>query len=152
VFAPSPLEGLDGERVGCASRKLEHIDSTDGFSSGADDVVVGLADRRLRSRRDPKSAPREANMRSPWHALWHLIRDRDGIYGKTSRQRVLDLGIEQLPITPRSFWQNLYARGVIGTLRRECLDNVVVLHERHLRTVLRSYIEFHHQWRIQDPW
>ena len=49
---------------------------------------------------------------------------------------------------PRSPWQNPYAERLIGTLRRECLDNVIVLHERHLRQVLRSYIDFYHQWRV----
>ena len=49
---------------------------------------------------------------------------------------------------PRSPWQNPYAERVIGTLRRECLDNVVILHEQHLRRTLQRYIDFYHRWRV----
>ena len=77
-----------------------------------------------------------------------LIRDRDGIYGPTFRRRVRSLGVEEVLTAPRSPRHNPYAERVIGTLRRECLDNVIVLHERHLRRVLRSYIDFYHRWRV----
>ena len=60
------------------------------------------------------------------------------------------LGIEEVLTAPRSPWQNPYAERLIGTLRRECLDNVIVLHERHLRRVLRSYIDFYHRWRVHQ--
>ncbi len=78
----------------------------------------------------------------------YLIRDRDGIYGAAFRRRVRSLDIEEVLTAPRSPWQNPYAERLIGTLRRECLDNVIVLHECHLRRVLRSYIDFYHQWRV----
>jgi transposase InsO family protein len=78
----------------------------------------------------------------------YLIRDRDGIYGAAFRRRVRSLDIEVVLTAPRSPWQNPYAERLIGTLRRECLDNVIVLHERHLRRVLRSYIDFYHGWRV----
>ena len=45
-------------------------------------------------------------------------------------------------------FSNPYAERLVGTLRRECLDNVIVLHERHLRSVLQSYIDFYHRWRV----
>ena len=80
----------------------------------------------------------------------YLIRDRDGIYGKRFRRRVRSLGIKEVVVGSRSPWQNPYCERVIGTLRRECLDNVIVLHERHLRSVLRSYIDFYHQWRVHQ--
>jgi len=80
----------------------------------------------------------------------YLIRDRDGIYGEKFRLRVRSLAIEEVLTAPRSPWQNPYAERVIGTLRRECLDNVIVLHERHLRRVLRSYTDFYHQWRVHQ--
>ena len=59
--------------------------------------------------------------------------------------------IEELLSAPRSPWQNPYAERVIGTLRRECLDNVIVLGERHLRRTLASYIDFYHRWRVHQP-
>ena len=80
----------------------------------------------------------------------YLIRDRDGIYGETFRRRVRSLGIKDVLTAPRSPWQDPYAERVIGTLRRECVDNVIVLHERHLRRVLRSYIDFYHRWRVHQ--
>jgi len=80
----------------------------------------------------------------------YLVRDRDGIYGAAFRRRVHSLGLEEVLTAPRSPWQNPYAERLIGTLRRECSDNVIVLHERHLRRVLRSYIDFYHQWRVHQ--
>ncbi len=76
-----------------------------------------------------------------------LIRDRDGIYGHAFRKRVESLGIEQVLIAPRSPWQNPYAERMIGSIRRECLDHVIVLNERHLRRILRDYFEYYHESR-----
>ena len=76
-----------------------------------------------------------------------LIRDRDGIYGRAFRNRVESMGIEEVLIAPRSPWQNPYAERVIGSIRRECLDHVIVLNERHLRRILRSYFEYYHASR-----
>ncbi len=58
------------------------------------------------------------------------------------------MGIEEVKITPRSPWQNPYAERVIGSIRRECLNDVIVLNERHLRRVLRSYVDYYHSWRV----
>ena len=58
-----------------------------------------------------------------------LLRDRDGIYGDYFQKRVKDMGIEEVPIAPRSPWQNPYCERVIGSIRRDCLDHVVVLNE-----------------------
>ena len=69
----------------------------------------------------------------------YLIRDRDSIYGRAFETRVQHLGIEQLKIAPRSPWQNGYAERWIGTLRRELLDHVIVLGERHLLRLVRQY-------------
>lgn len=76
-----------------------------------------------------------------------LIRDRDGIYGHAFRKRVESMGIEEFMIAPRSPWQNPYAERIIGSIRRECLDHVIVLNERHLRRILRSYFEYYHESR-----
>ncbi len=70
----------------------------------------------------------------------YLIRDRDGIYGDHFRRRIKNMGIKQVLIAPRSPWQNPYAERVIGSIRRECLNHIIVLSEAHLRRVLRSYV------------
>jgi hypothetical protein len=67
-----------------------------------------------------------------------LIRDRDGAYGAAFIRRIRAMGIRDRPLSARSPWQNGYAEGLIGSIRRECLDHVVVVGERHLRHVLAS--------------
>ncbi|MDH3727447.1 MAG: integrase core domain-containing protein [Myxococcales bacterium] len=76
-------------------------------------------------------------------ALKYVIRDRDKIYGAEFARRVCAMGIEQVLTAPRSPWQNPYCERVIGTLRRDCLDHVVVLGEQHLRCILRKYLEYY---------
>jgi len=76
-----------------------------------------------------------------------LIRDRDRVYGPAFKMRVECIGIEEVLTAPRSPWQNPYAERVIGTIRRECLDHVIVLGERHLRRLLVDYLEHYHRWR-----
>ena len=77
----------------------------------------------------------------------YLLRDRDAIYGNQFRKRVRSLGMKECPTAPRSPWQNPYAERVIGSIRRECLDYVIVLNERHLKRILRSYFAYYHEWR-----
>jgi hypothetical protein len=69
----------------------------------------------------------------------YLIRDRDGAYGASFIRRIRAMGIRDRPVSARSAWQNGYAERLIGSIRRECLDHVVVVGERHLRHVLASY-------------
>ena len=76
-----------------------------------------------------------------------LLRDRDGLYGKEFQRRVASLGMEEELIAPRSPWQNPYVERLIGTLRRECLDHVIVMNEQHLRRVIRDYLEYYHHDR-----
>ena len=57
------------------------------------------------------------------------------------------MGIEEVMTAPQSPWQNPYAERLIGSIRRECLDYVIVLNEEHLRRVLRSYFSYYHDWR-----
>jgi putative transposase len=84
----------------------------------------------------------------PWEtAPRYLLRDRDQIYGDSFRQRVQHMGIEEVLITPRSPWQNPYVERLIGSIRRECLDHVIVLHEWHLRRLLTKYFQYYHHWR-----
>jgi putative transposase len=69
----------------------------------------------------------------PWdEAPRYLLRDRDRIYGASFRQRVQHMGIAEVLIAPQSPWQNPYVERLIGSSRRQCLDHVIVLHERHL--------------------
>jgi transposase InsO family protein len=84
----------------------------------------------------------------PWNeAPRYLLRDRDRVYGASFRRRVRHMGIEEVLIAPRSPWQNPYVERLIGSIRRECLDHVVVLHERHLRRLLTRYCQYYHHWR-----
>ncbi len=77
----------------------------------------------------------------------YLIRDRDGIYGRQFRKRVQSMGIEEILTAPRSPWQNAYVERMIGSIRRDCLDHIVVLNERHLKRILASYFSYYHRWR-----
>jgi putative transposase len=85
----------------------------------------------------------------PWdEAPRYLLHDRDSIYGESFQRRVKKMEIEEVKIAPRSPWQNPYAERVIGSIRRECLNDVIVLNERHLSRVLRSYSAYYHTWRV----
>ncbi|UCC30138.1 MAG: transposase [Phycisphaerales bacterium] len=72
-----------------------------------------------------------------------LIRDRDGIYGQSFRECVKHMGIEEVVIAPRSPWQTPYVERLIGSIRREWLEHVIILNERHLLRILRSYFDYH---------
>jgi transposase InsO family protein len=73
---------------------------------------------------------------------------------------VKHLGVKEVQVAPRSPWQNPYAERVIGSIRRDVLDHVMVLNERHLHRVLQSYVNYYHTWRVHraldmdapDPW
>ena len=77
----------------------------------------------------------------------YLLRDRDGIYGLEFVQRTLGLGLEQKLIAPRSPWQNPFVERLIGSIRQECLDRLIVLHEPHLRRRLTDYFHYYHRHR-----
>jgi hypothetical protein len=72
----------------------------------------------------------------------YLIRDRDGAYGEIFLRQVQSIGIRDRPTSPRSPWQTLR---LIGSIRRECIDHVVVFGERHLRHVLLSYMNYYNR-------
>jgi len=76
-----------------------------------------------------------------------LLRDRDSIYGGKFRRRVQGLGIGEVLTAPRSPWQNPFAERLIGTIRRELLDHVIVINEGHLRRRLRNYLSYYHASR-----
>jgi hypothetical protein len=77
----------------------------------------------------------------------YLLRDRDGIYGAEFRRRVKGMGLAEVLTAPRSPWQNPFAEHVIGTIRRELVDHVIVLNEGHLRRRLRAYLRYYHRSR-----
>jgi transposase InsO family protein len=77
----------------------------------------------------------------------YLIRDRDGAYGGIFIRRLRSMGIRDRPTSPRSPWKNGFAERLIGSIRRECLDHVVVFGERHLRHVLLSYMNYYNETR-----
>jgi transposase InsO family protein len=81
----------------------------------------------------------------PWQtAPRYLLRDRDAVYGVAFLRRAQSMGIHEVKTAARSPWQNPYVERLIGTLRRECLDHVVVLNETHLRRLLREYLIYYH--------
>jgi transposase InsO family protein len=76
-----------------------------------------------------------------------LIRDHDGIYGEDFRERIKKLGIAEVIIAYRSPWQSPYVERLIGSIRRECLDHVIVFNEAHLIRILTSYLAYYHEVR-----
>jgi transposase InsO family protein len=84
----------------------------------------------------------------PWDsAPRYLLRDRDQIFGKDFVDQVKALGIKQVLSAPRSPWQRAYVERLIGSIRRECLDHVIVFGEGSLHRTLRAYCAYYHRWR-----
>src|SRR5665811_1281998 len=84
----------------------------------------------------------------PWDdAPKYLLRDRDQIYGAVVTRRLRAMGIRDKPTAPASPWQNGFAERLIGSIRRECLDHIVVFGEAHLRRILRSYARYYNDIR-----
>src|SRR5436190_20682071 len=84
----------------------------------------------------------------PWNeAPRYLIRDRDQVHGAAATRRLRAMGIHDKPIAPGSPWQNGFAERLIGSIRRECVDHIVVLGETHLRRVLKSYSRYYNKVR-----
>jgi putative transposase len=84
----------------------------------------------------------------PWNtAPKYLLRDRDSIYGAVFRRRVKNIKTNEVLIAARSPWQNPYVERLIGSIRRECLNHVIVLSDKHLRRILKSYFDYYNQDR-----
>jgi transposase InsO family protein len=80
----------------------------------------------------------------PWNEVpRYLVRDQDGAYGATVQRRLHAMGIRDRPIAPGSPWQNGYVERLIGTIRRECVDHLIVFGEPHLRRTLREYAAYY---------
>jgi transposase InsO family protein len=84
----------------------------------------------------------------PWDgAPSYMIRDRDRIYGAVVTRRLRAMGIRDKPIAPASPWQNGFVERLIGSIRRECVDHIIVLGETHLRRILKSYVRYYNETR-----
>jgi transposase InsO family protein len=84
----------------------------------------------------------------PWDPVpGYLLRDRDKIFGTSFRYRIHTLGMREVLIAPRSPWQNPYVERLIGSIRRECFDHVIIFNERHLKKLLRAYLIYYHTAR-----
>ena len=84
----------------------------------------------------------------PWDsAPRYLVRDRDKIYGSEFRERIQGMAIHEVLTAPRSPWQNAHVERLIGSIRPECLDHVIVLNESALRHILKSYFEYYEHSR-----
>ena len=110
-------------------------------------VIVWL-DRRdmiwINVTKNPEWIARQITEAFPWDdAPKYLIRDRDQIYGAVFTRRLRAMGIRDKPTTPASPWQNGFAERLIGSIRRECVDHIIVLGEAHLRQILQSYTRYY---------
>jgi len=84
----------------------------------------------------------------PWDEVPdYMIRDRDGSYGQAVTKRLAAMGIRDHPTAPRSPWQNGQAERLIGSIRRECLDHILVFGETHLRRILAAYTAYYNGFR-----
>ena len=84
----------------------------------------------------------------PWDtAPKYLMRDRDGIYGNYFKNRIKRMGITEVISAPKSPWQSPFVERVIGSIRRECLDHVIVFNENHLNRILKDYIYYYNNDR-----
>jgi transposase InsO family protein len=116
-------------------------------------LVLGHGRRQLlwfEVTRHPTAAwlARQITEAFPWaSAPTYLVRDNDRAYGQIFQRRVRAMGIRDRPISPGSPWQNGYAERLIGTLRRECLDQMVIFSEAHLRRILSGYAAYYNQAR-----
>jgi transposase InsO family protein len=116
-------------------------------------VIVRLARRDL-VRIDVTTHPtadwiaRQITEAFPWaEAPRYVIRDRDCVYGAAVTHRLRTMGIRDKPIAPGSPWQNGFAERLIGSIRRECVDHMVVFGEAHLRRILTKYAAYYNELR-----
>ena len=134
----------------------------DGFVRRPDDrlrVALRLRHRPVRIVRDliwidvtrhptAEWIARQITEAFPWNeAPRYLIRDRDRIFGAIVTRRLRAMGIRDKPMAPASPWQNAFAERLIGSIRRECVDHIIVLGEAHLRRILRCYARYYSEIR-----
>ena len=116
-------------------------------------IILGHARRKIvrtAVTQHPTAAwlSRQVTESFPWDtASRYLLHDRDASYGSYFCNRVEAMGITEVITAPHSPWQNAYVERVIGSIRRECLDHIVIFNERHLRRVLSSYVDYYQRTR-----
>jgi putative transposase len=117
-------------------------------------MIILAHDRRKIVRFDVTAHPtagwlsRQLTEAFPWDTSpRYLLRDRDASHGSEFRRRVDAMGIIEVVTAARCPWQNAFVERVIGSIRRECLDYIVIFNERHLRRLLSTYIDYYHQTR-----
>lgn len=116
-------------------------------------VILGLGRRRIlwigvTTNPTAEWLANQITQAFPWDtAPTYLIRDNDGAYGVLFTRRLWAMGIRDRPITPKSPWQNGHVERVIGSIRRECLDHIVVFSAAHLRRVLTAYADYYNSVR-----
>ena len=121
-------------------------------------VIVRLERRNLvwiTVTRNPTAewVARQITEAFPWDgAPGYMIRDRDRIYSAVVRRRLRAMGIRDKPIAPASPWQNGIVERLIGSIRRESVDHIIVLGEAHLRRILKSYARYYNETRTHRPW
>ena len=145
----------------CPSRKAALLDLLDDFSSIDHSLLHGAAPPFPRLSANVQR-PDTSHPTAQWTAQQlveafpfdtaprYLLRDGDGVYGDRVRRRIDSLGIDEVVMEPASPWQNPYVERIIGTLRRELLDYVVALNERHLKQLLSSHLDYYHPWRTHQ--
>ena len=139
--APSPISGLGSRR----DPSLQLIEPVEG--SWLFRVFVSSATVWLIHSTAAWTAQQIRNA-FPWDtAPRFLLRDRDGTYGQDFRACLEAMGIDEVLMAPQSPWQNPYVERLIGSMRRECVDHVIVLNKRSLQRILRSYVDYYHHWR-----
>jgi putative transposase len=84
----------------------------------------------------------------PWeNTPKYVIRDNDRIFSKMFTNRINGMGIKEVKTAFQSPWQNPYCERLIGSIRRDCLDHIIIFNEQHLQSVLKSYFEYYNQSR-----
>jgi transposase InsO family protein len=111
-------------------------------------IILGLHRRRIlsfgvTSHPTAEWIARQVTDAFPWtEAPRYLIRDRDAVFGQVVIRCLKSMGIRDRPTAPRSPWQNGYVERLIGSIRRECLDHLVVFGEVHLRRIVSAYVSY----------
>jgi len=142
---------------GCIDQRLASLGRLDAGVGQNEDVLLeieslpsSLLVARCLNTVLRRQHPDRLRLFSTDRLLWvwlYLLRDRDASYGSAFRNRVQAMGIKEVVTAPRSPWQNPYVERLIGSIRRECLDHIIIFNERHLRGVLSRYFQYHHRTR-----
>jgi hypothetical protein len=128
----------------CGKRKQADLARLRVGIVGAGSVGAFIAEGMARTGLEDITGRASDHRRLSWdEAPRYVSRDRDQSYGAVVTRRLRTMGIRDKPITPASPWQNGFAERLIGSIRRECLDHLIVFGEKHLRRILKSYADYY---------